>query len=152
MGQEYSATLTVRNEDKKETEKIVKDSCWDGLVYAHQQGFSCFFFCEMRTNMIPELTDLIEKGIPFDVVVNGTYDDLPLYLYSRYDSDGNHQYISVDPSTENPPITVLKSLTDYPEALASYVKDYCQKVTPLPFETQEANVKVFKTKQLICHD
>lgn len=95
------------------------------------------------------LGQLQESGIPYDSCWNygDNYSSGTEYL--RFDANGNALITVVYEEDENPPLTDLMDRLNNPKALVAFIREYHDKVTPLPWDHQLENAKVFLTRQLL---
>jgi hypothetical protein len=150
MGDGVNVLITVRLEDGDKTREILTKT--DGAPSDHYDrgGFDHLFFDEVNYDNLNGLKQLAEAGIPFDSAwgINAEFSNGT--LYSRYTDSGGLIQFEVYDTEINPDIHRLLKLIDNYKELKEYILIYKERTTPLPWETQEKNSKLFRAIRLIA--
>ena len=149
MGDRTCVTLMVLNEHVDEAQRHFDDWEPEYSDGDSENRFHKFVFYEVNYGTLPFLAELIEAGIPFDADWDSGNEYGPGTHSCRYNDDGEVQEIELSNEHRNPEINELMKLIDDPEALIDKIVKHHKSVTPLPWENQLKNSKLFKTKKLI---
>ena len=149
MGDRTTVTLTVLKEHAEEAQ--LHFDGWEAEYIDNDAShrFQRFTFYEVNYGTLPFLAELMEAGIPFDSDWDHGGDYGPGTHYSRYNDDGGIQEIELSNEYRNPDINELMKLIGDPQALIGKIVSHHMAVTPLPWDNQLENSKLFKTKKLI---
>lgn len=146
MGDRTTVDLTVLNKHAAEAKELFE---YEPEEIGNNEKFTTFCFYEVNYGTLPFLGKMMEAGIPFDSDWGSGGDYGPGTHSCRYHDDGELQEIELSNEYRNPDINELMKLIDDPEALIGKILLHHQAVTPLPWDKQLENSKLFRTKKLI---
>lgn len=150
MGDRVSVLITVRLEDGDKTREILTKTDGAPVDYYDSDDFDHLVFDEVNYGNLDGLKQLAEAGIPFDSAWGMGAEFSKGTLYSRYNDYGGLIQFEVYDTEINPDIHRLLKLIDNYKELKEYILIHKEQTTPLPWETQDKNSRLFRTIRLIA--
>jgi hypothetical protein len=146
MGDRTKVVLTMPTVHVTTAKKLLKDSDYEiNLGQLTEIEFS-----EVNWGTLPFLSELRKAGIPY----NSHWDNGCEYTAGeemcRFTSEGEIELLEVYDESKNPDLDTLIGYIDNPNLLRSYILNYKDSVSSLPWDNQEAYSKIYLTKQLIA--
>ena len=149
MGDRVSVTLTVLTAHAKQ----VEDICSDSQDWKETSGeFTYLTFHEVNYGELDFLYELENAGIPYTSDWDQGGDFAAGNKTLRFTSNGEAITKEVYDKYVNPDIDDLMKLFNDHEALKQYITDHYNEVTPLPWDNQEYNAKIYRACRLIEGD
>ena len=149
MGDRVSVTLTVLTSHAKQTENI----CSSSQDWKETSGeFTYLTFYEVNYGELDFLYALEEAGISYTSEWDQGGDFAAGNKTLRFDTEGNAIIKEVYDKYANPDIDELIKLLNDHEALKQFITDHYNEVTPLPWNNQEHNAKIYRARRLIEGD
>lgn len=149
MSERVTVTVKVRKVEVESAIKLLHKSEGKYADIWESGDFNFLAYTEVKYGDLHGLNELVTAGIPFDATWEAGHDFGSGTLYSRYDEDGNRDSVEVFDSDINPSLEGLITRINNHAELKKFILEHQRKVTPLSWEYQEENVKLFKTKSLI---
>jgi hypothetical protein len=148
MGDRTSVDLTILKVHQAKFEAL-KDRDEHETQHEDDQ-FISYMFWEVNYGNLPFLDELIKLGIPFTSHWESGSEYGPGNEHVRFTPDGEIQRIEIADEYLNPDLDELLKRLDDHRALKDYILDHRDRITPIPWDSQEEYAKVYLTKQLIA--
>lgn len=148
MGDRTSVDLTILKVHQAKFEAL-KDRDEHETQHEDDQ-FISYMFWEVNYGNLPFLDELIKAGIPFTSHWESGSEYGPGNEHVRFTPEGEIQRIEISDEYLNPDLDELIKRLDDHRALKDYILDHRDRITPLPWDSQEEYAKVYLTKQLIA--
>jgi hypothetical protein len=149
MGDRTTVSLTVLTSQKAEAEKIALAAGYEADSVEDNKGLSCFLYYEVNYGELSFLPELTAAGIAHDSDWDHGGDYTAGSEFMRFTPEGETKGYSYSNEHYNPDLAYCLTLVGDPAQLVQYILDHKDKVTPLPWDNQEAFGKIYRTKQLL---
>jgi hypothetical protein len=149
MGDRTSVTLTVLTSQKAEAERIALADGYEADHMSDAGHVTYFSYYEVNYGELSFLPQLTAAGIAFDSDWDSGNEYGAGTEFMRFTPEGEAKGFSYSDEYFNPDLKRCMDLIDKPDELRAFILDHKDKVTPLPWDNQEAFGKIYRTKQLI---
>jgi hypothetical protein len=149
MGDRTSVDLTILKAHQAKFEAFMKNQDTYESSY-EDSDFVTYSFWEVNYGNLDFLADLIKLGIPFTSHWESGSEYGPGNQHLRFTPDGELQEIEVSDEYLNPDLSELIKRIDNYRDLKEYILYHRDRITPLPWDSQEEYAKIYLTKQLIA--
>ena len=149
MGDRTTVTLTVLKSQKDEAITIGLADGYEPDHVSESNHLAHIAYYEVNYGELTFLPQLTAAGIAFDSDWDHGGDYSAGTEFSRFTSEGEIKEFSYSNDMYNPNLGTCMGLIGDPEKLVQYILDHHNKVTPLPWDNQEAFGKIYRTKQLL---
>jgi len=146
MGDRTSVELAVLNSHAATAEEM--------FVYAANikeigECITYFYFDDINYGELPFLNALLAAGIAYSSEWQRGGEFGPGCSSCRFTADGEAETKELYEGDQDPSITQLLQYIDEPHKLRSFILEYKEKVSVLPWDNQEEYGKIYRIKQLI---
>ena len=152
MGDRSSVSLYFLNEHSSKIKEIYKTgySEMGEFNWITETTLNYIFFSEVSYGQLHDLDLLIQAGIPFESIWEGSYKYEEGTRYCRFTPEGDLIDKTVYVNDINPPLHELLALCDKPHELVEFVKKHNANISVPGWENQIEYGKLYRTKRLIC--
>jgi len=146
MGDRTHVTLTILKEHLELVRQFVDQ---DPDTIDEGDTIVVLNYAEVNYGTLDFLPQLLEEGIPYTSAWDRGYEYDAGEETCRFLADGTVELKSIYETQTGPYLQALLALIDKPDELRKLILDYAQSQKIEPWETQEANRKMFLMKKLI---
>ena len=151
MGDRTWVEIVVLKESLPQVKEVL--DLLDGEAHITEgDKLAAIYFDEVNYGNLEEQEKFSKHGIPYNYEWGNGDDYEAGRKYIRFTPEGEVKHIEYYDSEYNPPIEKLLELSDKPEELAQYVRQYSAEITPLPWDNQVEYGKIFRARQLLLQD
>lgn len=153
MGDRVTVSLKILKEHAEEAMALLEESgsypsdTFDETT--NNKLLVMMIFHGVNYGNLDGLDRLRDHGIAYSLRYDGSYDWGPGNEHVRFTSDGKIQRIELSEADVNPPLHMLLSMVKDPPRLVEYIQGYRGRITPLPWDHQEAYGRLYRANRLL---